>query len=34
MQKVLNTQPEVRFLRVFLNKVWAFFNSPTIEVEA
>jgi transposase-like protein len=34
MQKVLNTQPEVRFLRGFLNKVWAIFNGPTTEVEA
>jgi transposase-like protein len=34
MQKVLNTQPEVAFLRGFLNKVWAIFNGPTTELEA
>jgi hypothetical protein len=34
MQKVLNTQPEVRFLGGFLKKVWAIFDGPTTEVEA
>jgi transposase-like protein len=34
MQKVLNIQPEVAFLRGFLNKVWAIFNGPTTELEA
>jgi transposase-like protein len=34
MEKVLNTQPEVCFLRGFLNKVWSIFNGPTTELEA
>src|SRR5262249_50842624 len=34
MQEVLQTQPEVSFLRGFLKKVWAIFDGPTTELEA
>jgi hypothetical protein len=34
MQEVLQTQPEVSFLRGFLLKVWAIFECPTTEAEA
>ncbi len=34
MQQVLQTQPEVSFLRGFLQKVWAIFDGPTTELEA
>lgn len=34
MQQVLQTQPEVSYLRGFLQKVWAIFNGPTTELEA
>jgi hypothetical protein len=34
MQEVLNTQPEMSFLRCFLKKVWAIFEGPTTEMEA
>ncbi len=34
MQEVLQTQPEVCFLRGFLKKVWAIFDGPTTELEA
>lgn len=34
MQEVLQTQPEVCFLRGFLKKVWAIFEGPTTELEA
>jgi len=34
MQEVLQTQPEMSFLRSFLLKVWAIFEGPTTEAEA
>ena len=34
MQEVLQTQPEVSFLRGFLLKVWAIFEAPTTAAEA
>ena len=34
MQQVLNTQPEMSFLRGFLQKVWAIFEGPVTETEA
>lgn len=34
MQEVLQTQPEMSFLRNFLCKVWAVFEGPTTEAEA
>lgn len=34
MQEVLQTQPEMSFLRGFLLKVWAIFEGPTTEAEA
>ena len=34
MQEVLQTQPEVSFLRGFLLKVWSIFEGPTTEAEA
>ncbi len=34
MQEVLRTQPEMSFLRGFLDKVWAIFEGPTSEAEA
>jgi hypothetical protein len=34
MQEVLQTQPEMSFLRGFLLKVWAVFEGPTTEAEA
>lgn len=34
MRAVLQTQPEMSFLRGFLHKVWAIFEGPTTEVEA
>lgn len=34
MQEVLRTQPEMSFLRGFLDKVWAIFEGPTTEAEA
>ena len=33
-QEVLQTQPEMSFLRGFLHKVWAIFEGPTTEMEA
>jgi hypothetical protein len=34
MQGVLQTQPEMSFLRGFLDKVWAIFEGPTTEAQA
>lgn len=34
MREVLRTQPEMSFLRGFLDKVWAIFEGPTTELEA
>lgn len=34
MRKVLQTQPELSFLRGFLHKVWAIFDGPTTEAQA
>ena len=34
MREVLRTQPEMAFLRGFLDKVWAIFDGPTTEKEA
>lgn len=34
MREVLQTQPEMSFLRGFLHKVWAIFDGPTTEEEA
>lgn len=34
MQEVLQTQPEMSFLRGFLHKVWAIFEGTTTEAEA
>jgi Transposase len=34
MQEVVRTQPEMSFLRGFLDKVWAIFEGPTSEAEA
>lgn len=34
MQEVLQTQPEMSFLRGFLHKVWAIFEGPITEAEA
>jgi Transposase len=34
MQEVLRTQPEMSYLRGFLDKVWAIFEGPTSEAEA
>ena len=34
MQAILQTQPEMSFLRSFLLKVWAIFEGPTSEAEA
>ena len=34
MQEVLQTQPEMSFLRGFLHKVWALFEGPTTEAAA
>ena len=34
LREVLQTQPEMSFLRGFLHKVWAIFDGPTTEAEA
>lgn len=34
MRAVLRTQPEMSYLRGFLNKVWAIFDGPTTEAKA
>jgi hypothetical protein len=34
MREVLQTQPEMSFLRGFLHKVWAIFEGPTTEEQA
>ena len=34
MLRVLRTQPEMSFLRGFLNRVWAIFEGPTTEAQA